>query len=583
MYTAIPAQLQLQLSDAPKKPGVYMFRNSQNELVYIGKAVNLFNRSRSYFANYKRLDPRLQLMVEQAASVEYIEVENEVEALLLEANLIKKYDPRYNILLTDDKSYIWVKVYSQMDFPIVRIVRSKKDDKADYFGPFPAKAPIKRMLKQMRSVFPNRSCDRVIEERPVAELSKALRGMSPEQRQELYTKYTAAASEGNFIYSSDRKPCLYFHLGLCDAPCTGELSKQTYRSNINGLKRFFRSEHQELKDELNKQMQTLAKNQEFEKAAEVRNKLRDLEYLTEFTRISEDVDEHVLAQRKLEAGIAGLAELVDKIAAPEFSAKYDKELPEKKRSANLAQFKMECYDISNIQGTNAVAAMTVSVGGKLRKDLYRKFKIQSKDTPDDFAMLQETLERRLRYLLPNAINNSDDVTEDSVEKVQSEAADVVKKVDESFAVAPDLIVIDGGKGQLSSVVEILKPYEEKLGYKIPVIGLAKKHEEVFVPEEESQGKSSFRLIKLSRRSNSLRLLQAVRDEAHRFGIGYHRLLRSKGMIYSELDLIPGVGNVTKKRLLLAFGSVAGIKKAKIEEIESVVKNRATAAKIKKFL
>jgi len=489
-------------------------------------------------------------MVEGASQVQYVEVANEVEALLLETNLIKKYQPRYNILMTDDKSYIWVKIHSEMEFPIVKIVRSKKDDKADYFGPYPAVMPVKRLLKNVRKIFPYRTCNREIKEITIN------------------AETTAAQTS---VYSSDMKPCLYYHLGLCAAPCMAKQPKAEYRAIINNLKRFLRSEHDELKTDLKQQMQQAAGLRNYEKAAEIRDQLKDIEYLTQYSRIDEQVDEVRLEEKILEQKYKGLDELTKRLQ--NFSLYFPRLEERKLNQANTttavvektgeaetqldwANFKIECYDISNIQGSNAVAAMVVAVGGKAQTQLYRKFKIKSKSSPDDFAMLQETMQRRFKYLL----------------------ADFADSLDPSFSIAPDLLVIDGGKGQLSSVLEILEPLWKQLGHRIPCIGLAKRQEEVVVKVA-----SGFQIVKFSKRSNALHILQGVRDEAHRFGLGYHRKLRSKGMVYSELDLIPGVGDITKKRLIMAFGSVAGIRKAKLVDIESVVKNRNTALKLKKLL
>lgn len=530
MYENIPPAIATQLAQAPKKPGVYIFRDQADEVIYVGKAVNLLNRSRSYFINYQRLDPRIQLMVDAARTLEYLVVDSEVEALILETNLIKKYLPKYNVMGTDDKNYLWVKIHSAKDFPIVQFVREKKEDGADYFGPFPDKAPVKRMLKHLRRIFHYRTCTRIIEERE-------LRGGQ------------------KIIYSSDPKPCLYFHLGLCSAPCTTTISKVDYRQDINNLKRFFRSEQAELKKQFEQEMKELAQQQKFEQAAAVRDQLKDLEYLTKYTFVKDNFDDELLKQQKEEVAISGVKELVTRLETAGLVINTSTE-PE--------QFRIECYDISNIQGTNATSAMVVAIGGKPVSLLYRKFKIRSKSTPDDFAMLEETLARRLKYLVPSL-------------------AAKLKKQDESFIQMPQLLVIDGGKGQLSSVLQVLNQYEAKYQLSLPAIGLAKKQEEIVIPQYDGEGKLSFRLLKINRRSPALKILQQIRDEAHRFGLGYHRLLRSKGMAYSQLDLIPGVGEVTRKRLILAFGSIAGVKKAKLEDIVSVVKNRNTAYKIKKLL
>jgi excinuclease ABC subunit C len=521
MYNNISSELLLQLDLAPKKPGVYIFRDSKEEVIYVGKSVNLYNRSRSYFANYKKLDVRLQNMVESAYSVEYLEADNEIEALLLETNLIKKYMPNYNILMTDDKNYMWVKITQYEDYPSVSIVHDKKDAKAEYLGPYPSSGPVRRMLKFLRRVFPY---------------------CTPEQLRKL----NESAAQGKIEYSD--KPCFYHHIGLCRGICVGKETKEEYRARISQLKRFLKSDQEQLKKDLAKQIEDLSEQRKYEIAAVVRDQLRDLNYLTQFKLIDEDVDEDVFRQRKMKRRLEGLEELIQKL-------KLDYPTDE----AFLSQFKIECYDISNIQGTNATAAMVVSVAGLPKKNLYRKFKIKLKETPDDFAMMREALGRRLKYL---------------------QSGYKVKKLDESFEYAPQLIVVDGGKGQLSAALQVYSEFAQKIPVEIPFVGLAKREEEVFqfMPE-----KQEFRLIKLSRRSAALKILQNLRDEAHRFGLGYHRLLRSKGMFVSELDLIPGVGDTTKKALILAFGSVSGIRKAKLDELIAVVKNRKTAEKIKKLL
>jgi excinuclease ABC subunit C len=415
--------------------------------------------------------------------------------------------------MTDDKNYIWIKVLKQLDFPTIKIVREKQEKSADYFGPFPNTAPIRRMLKRIRKVFPYRSCNRKIEK-----------------------------NEDGSIESSNTKPCLYFHIGLCTAPCSEKQSKQDYRDQVNQVKQFFRSEHSDIKKDLEKKMKHFSKEKNYEKAAEYRDKLYDLKYLTQYSKISKDIDDETIKLQKKELAQQGLKNLIERL---------DLE-PEE-------NFRIECYDISNIQGSNATGSMVVWQGSKMQKNLYRKFKIKIKETPDDFAMMQEVLQRRLKYLLKNA-----------------------KKQEESFSQKPNLIVVDGGKGQLSSALEIIKKFEPSIDYKIPCIGLAKREEEVFVIDENNPEKT-FRKIKFTKRDPALKILQNLRDEAHRFGIGYHKLLRSKGMVYSELDLIPGVGEVTKKKLILAFGSVDGIRKASLEDINSVIRNRSTAKKIKKLL
>ncbi|MFW5703165.1 MAG: excinuclease ABC subunit UvrC, partial [Candidatus Dojkabacteria bacterium] len=513
----------------PQKPGVYIWKDAAGEVLYVGKAVNIKNRVSSYFANFKNLPTRLKRMVVAAEKIETHTVDTEIEALLLETNLIKKYKPTYNVDLKDDKNYIWVKIHNYMDFPRVEVVREKKNDKAEYFGPYPDTGPVRRMLKWLRRIFKYRVDKKQVEEKVV--------------------------DGKKVVVARDPKPDLEYHIGLSSGASAGLQTKEEYRKQITGLKRFLNSEHKILKEELKRKMNKLSKEKKFEQAAQLRDQLRDLEYITRTSIIDESVDEDVLKERKESFAVQGVRDLVEKLEIPGLNIA---------SSEGVEEFRIECYDVSNIQGTNATSAMVVAIGGKAAPKQYRKFKIKTKNTPDDFAMMKETLSRRLMYL-------------------EKEGG---KKEDESFSQMPDLIVIDGGKGQLSSVWKIMQGYKE-LGIDIPTIGLAKKHEEVWVPEQvmSSSGKDKleFRLVRFRRKSPALRLLQLVRDEAHRFGLGYHRKLRSKGMTYSELDLIPGVGEVTKKRLFQAFGSVAGVKKASLEDIETVVKNKTTAFKIKKIL
>lgn len=526
MYESNSEQLRAQLAAAPKQPGVYHFRDADGVTLYIGKAVNLFNRSRSYFLNYRKLDPRLQLMVEAADSVEYVTVENELEALLLEANLIKKYEPRYNVRMTDDKTYIWVKVFTQMDYPTVRIVRKRLSDGADYFGPYPETTPVRRMLRNLRKLFPYRTCDGKL-----------------------------ILLEDGSVSPTENKPCFYYHLGLCSGACIGKQSREDYRKIINALKQFLRSEHKDLKQQLRGQMEAFSEARQYEDAALVRDQLRDLEYISQPSRIDDQMDEIELKQ--LEGNAVQL--LVKELTQLGFNFGTPEELASEEYAQ---QFKAECYDISNIQGTNAVAAMTVAVGGKLQRQLYRKFKIKTKDTPDDFAMLQETLTRRFSHFLDS---------------------EKLAKPDESFNQLPQLLVIDGGKGQLSAVMQILAELWPQLPLpagmtEIPVIGLAKKLEEIIYLRN-----GEFGSLKLRRRSPALKMLQRLRDEAHRFGITYHRKLRQHGMTASALDEIVGVGEVTKKRLIQAFGSSAGVKRAGIAEIRAIVRNKKLADQIKAAL
>jgi len=503
----LKATLMNKINSSPLKPGCYLFKTNKGKLLYIGKAINIRNRVKSYFTNYKRLDPKNRMVVDQIQDVEFITTDTELEALILETNLIKKYKPKYNKMMKDDKNYAWLMITKGEDFPRLEIVRERKIKNADYLGPYADLRPIRRALKRLRKIFPYRTCKR--------------------------TMYFHTDKSGKKkFYSSDPKPCLYLHLGLCDAPCDGSVSKAIYRKNINNIKRFFRSKKFAIIEDLTKEMKRLALEKKFEQASVIRDKLTDLTYIAERIRVERDMDEKSWIIKRNESVKMGLSRLIKQLRIDGLRIKDD--------------FRIECYDISNIQGKSATGSMVVFTNGKGDKSQYRKFRIKFKEEPDDFFMLQEVLSRRFR---PN-------------------------KKDRSFAHLPDLLIVDGGKGQLSSVASILVDKNVS----IPTIGLAKKQEEIFkiVGDE-------FRTVRLRKGSEELFLIQRIRDEAHRFAIRYHRTLRSKKQLRSVLDTIPGVGDVVKKRLLKAFGSERGIKKASSEQLQSVVKNKKTVENIKKLL
>lgn len=496
----------------PTDPGCYIYRDQSGQVIYVGKAKNLRKRVSSYFSK-EHSDQHIANLVNEIFDIEHIITDSELEAFILESNLIKKYQPYFNRDLKDDKNYIWIMLDKREDFPQLRIVRSKPKKNADYLGPYHYTMPVKRILKRIRKIYPYRSCNRKIVE--------------------------TTNSEGiTTIKSSDPKPCLYYHLGLCQAPCAGLVSKSQYRKNIKGIKTFFDKGHNELVEELKIQMAKYSVKQEYEKASEVRNKIMDLEYIKQRVSIeSVDVDEIGFKNEKNESSKRGLEEILQKLDYFEFP--------------NKSEFKIECFDISNIQGTNAVGSMVVFVDGKSNKDLYRKFKIKTKTTPDDFAMMREVLTRRFRSK---------------------------RKDDKSFGIYPDLVIVDGGKGQLSAVYKVLL----SLNLDIPVIGLAKKHEEIFLIKE-NEGELKFLKRTLKYRSDGYFLIQRIRDESHRFAINYHRKLRSMGQTTSTLDDVPGIGELTKKRLLQAFGSLEGIKKASKEDLQSIVKNETSVNNLIKVL
>lgn len=496
------------IKTAPVLPGCYIFKDSKGKVLYIGKAVNIRNRVNSYFTKYDQIDPKITIMIDLIRDVGFVTTDSELEALILETNLIKKYKPKYNRMMKDDKNYAWLMITKGEDFPRLQFVREQKVKRHDYFGPYINLQAIKRALKRLRVIFPYASCNRKI--------------------------YFYQDKAGKLqLYSSDKKPCLYYHLNLCNAPCAGFTTQEEYRGNINNIKRFFRSKKFEIIDELTSQMNNKAKSKKFEKAAEIRDKLEDLKYIAQRIRIEKDMDEKLWREKKEESRITGLKNLTNKLKMKNLELK-----------KNL---RIECFDISNISGKCATGSMVVFTDGKPDKSNYRKFKIKTKDEADDYEMLKEVFARRFKNK---------------------------KGKDSNFSNIPDLIIVDGGKGQLSSVLKILTEYK----LKIPTIGLAKKEEEIFKFE-----KGKFKKIKLRNSSLELFLIQKIRDEAHRFAIKYHKILRSKKQVKSVLDDVPGVGEVVRKRLLKAFGSSEGIKKASIDELQAIVKNKRTVENLKKLL
>jgi excinuclease ABC subunit C len=500
MYSS---NLSEKVKSAPLSPGCYIWKGSDGGVLYVGKAVNIRARASSYLNNYDRLDPKIRAMIDHAVDVEFYEVDSEVEALILETNLIKKYKPKYNRLMKDDKNYVWLKIDWYRKYPKLEIVREQLDKKAEYYGPYPVKFPVTKVLIALRKLYPY--CD------------------------------TPPHDDDKFL----TKPCFNYHIGLCSGICAGKVSRLNHRKNINGIRNFFRGRKDKEVNQLKKKMLNLSQKHEFEKAAEIRDRLKDLEYVTQRIRITKEMDELLLTQEKIDFGTASQLELFKYLKKYRDFDKLD-----------LGTTRIECFDISNIQGTNPTASMVVFVGGKMSKSNYKKFKIKSKQTPDDFAMMKEALGRRL------------------------------KRIGQAGWEKPDLIIIDGGKGQLSSAYRTLVEYE--LDRKIAIVGLAKREEEIFYISD-SLNDIVFEKIVLPRKSGSLYLIQRIRDEAHRFAIGYHRKLRSKGQVYSQIDDIPGVGKIVKKRLFDAFGSMANMSKKSFEELNSVIRNKKTAEAIFKII
>lgn len=501
------------LPTLPTLPGSYIFKDKSGNVLYVGKAKNLRNRVTSYLQNYHRLTARLQIMIDLAETVETYPVDSEVEALILEASLIKKYKPKYNILLKDDKSYSWIKI-TKDPYPIVYRTRDTKDENAIYFGPFPNTQVRDQILDFLRKQFPYRTC------------SYNITDEENEERAE-------RRKNGEIVKS---RLCTYYHIGRCPGPCEGLISREDYIENINSIKKFLQNKRNTLILELEEKMKFFARNLEYEKAAKIKSQIEELKYLSKKLTITYGDDEDDVNRLAYQRAMKGLEVLIKDLKVGEYklfnknaSKLFNKPLDEIKqlRSEFLDKFRIECFDISNISGTNPVGAMVVFEGGIPKKDHYRKFKINVKNTPDDFAMMREMLMRRFMYLKPkNELENLDQHNAQILQKINISAENLFdaqkitrKKEDESFSSIPDLIIVDGGKGQLKVAVEVL--HDLKLD-NLFVCALAKRREEIFVPNEKNSHL-------YDEKKETLFLLQRIRDEAHRFGITFHRDRRSKAL------------------------------------------------------
>lgn len=471
--------VQEKLKTLPKEPGVYLYRNKSGRIIYVGKAVNLKNRVSSYFIGEH--DIKTEELVRNIADFEWIITGSEIEALILEAELIKRYKPKFNIDLKDDKNYCYIKITKE-DYPRISVVRQVVDDKAEYLGPFVDAAVVRSALKYLRKIFPYCTCS-----------------LSPDNI------------------------CLYYHLGLCRGHGAKYISPKDYQANIRGLVSFLSGKKEEIIKDITKQMKAYSKAREYEKAAEMRNRLQALERIR---------FEHVIEEKRelqLDKALVGLQKALDLPKIPE---------------------RIECYDISNIFGRAAVGSMVVFENGIPAKNDYRRFEIKTVKRIDDFAMHQEVARRRFGRLITQ---NKNDV---------------------SFSKIPDLVIIDGGKGQLSSVLEVVKP----LNLPTRFVGLAKRFDEIVTMD----GAGNFGNVILEANSESFFLVQRIRDEAHRFAITYHRNLRSKELTNSTLDSIAGVGPKTKKKLITKFGSIEKIKAAEVTELVKIVGEKL-AEKLKENL
>jgi excinuclease ABC subunit C len=586
----------------PTKPGIYQYFNSSDKIIYVGKAKNLRNRVKSYFQQGRYLDAKTKVLLTHISHFEYIIVDSETEALLLEDNLIKKHRPKYNILLKDSKTYPFIRITNET-YPRVFQTRTVIRDGSKYFGPYTDVRQVRNMLSIVRNLFLIRSCDLAI---------------TP-----------------NTIAGKKHRTCLDYHIKKCEGPCEGLVSIKEYSDNIHQTQQILQGKTREVEKILENQMNELSESMEFEKAAVIRNKYLLLkEYTSKQKIISADIiDRDVFGIAKIdetacslvlkirEGKLIGKRHFIIKNASdlnyesilqrtmekwylesdfvpyeillpcetddfeyiadwltklrtksidfqiPKIGDKrkiiemansnaeylireYNLELEKRDQVVPRAVLSLqrdlrlskppriiECFDNSHLQGTDLVSSMVYFEDGKPKKSEYRKFKNRTVLQNDDFAAMREAVERRYSRLLAE---NSQ---------------------------LPDLIIVDGGKGQLSSAYSIL----QKLGIenKVAVIGLAKRLEEVFVP-------SNSEAIQLPRTSSSLKLLQSLRDEAHRFAITYHRQLRSKRTIKSDLIEVKGIGKKTSDDLLRQFGSVENVKLRTDEELGTILNKKQLA-------
>ncbi len=620
MSQPISDALQARLDSLPLNPGVYIYRDGRAQVIYVGKAKNLRARVRSYFQNAAQHTVKTRRLVADIVDLEWIIVPTEVDALVLENTLIKRYQPRYNVLLKDDKTYPYIKIHWQDDFPKVSVTRRVVKDGAGYYGPYTSAFTVRQTLDSLRRVFPYLTCNRE-------------------------------------ITGQDPRACLYYDIKLCVAPCIGVVDRDEYRAVMQGLADFLEGRSDEAIAALDARMRKAAQGLNFERAAMYRDQIKLAQRLVEQQQVISGylVDQDVLAFASDENGdetafqvflvrrgkligresfvlphtrdedraelLAAFVsqfydqvtlippeivlplppadadviaqwltdkrrahvqegedpavrliqpadeETVKALALAESNAfealrtlRAVREADKSKQVLALQELqnalgletppgRIECYDISTLQGTNTVGSMVVFAEGTPRKSDYRRFKIRGRGgqgEPDDFASMREMLRRRFRR---------------AVEPQDGDPGAKARHSSAAWAVLPDLVIVDGGKGQLGVAVEVLKEFD--LLDQVPVVGLAKQREELFLPGRRTS-------ILLPRDSEGLFLVQRIRDEAHRTAITYHRNQRSKQGLASTLENAPGIGPKRRQALLKAFnGDVAAIKAASVEELAAV--------------
>ncbi len=652
-------KIQSVLNSLPHKPGIYLMKDAQGNILYVGKAISLYNRVRSYFQESTDLSPKNRSMVAKVDDIEFLVVKNEVEALVLESNYIKQYRPRYNVLMRDDKSYPYIKVSLTEDFPRVYRVRSFQRDGNRYFGPYTNSGAVDATLDLLNKLFAFRTCryDASTWAPPVN------KEPPPGWKQKLLPR-----------------PCTQYYIHRCIAPCVAYASREEYDTVIKQVILFLEGKHDEVVKSLQEKMHEAAENLNFEEAARIRDRIQAVERVLEKQRIistegqddqdviafasSEDEtcvmtfffrngkligreffilqgtrdsspgevmtsflqqfyessphippeivieaepDDRAVIQAWLREKRKGavtittpkrgeklrLIEMVKQNAQEVLeqqrikwltdSQKTQLALEELQEALNLAAppQRIECYDISNTQGTNSVGAMVVFEAGRPKPSEYRRFKIKSVEGPNDFASHQEVLRRRFRHAGMQSTTRNEDsadlegqfiaTSEDGTGETGAPVSPGAK-FQHDWAM-PDLIIIDGGKGQLSAAMEVL----QELHIDIPTVGLAKENEEIFIPGSPDP-------IILPRSSQALYLVQRIRDEAHRFGITYHRKLRSDRTFKSVLDEIPSIGPKRKQALMKHYGSVRAMSAASVEDLAALDgMTRDAAEKVKEYI
>ncbi len=588
-------QIDEELKKLPAKPGVYLMHDEKDEIIYVGKAISLKNRVRQYFQASRNKGAKIEQMVTHIRRFEYIVTDSELEALVLECNLIKEHRPKYNTMLMDDKGYPFIKVTVNEAYPRVMLARKLEKDKGKYFGPYTSVTAVRDTIDLIRKLYCIRSCNR---------------NLPKDTKKE--------------------RPCLNYHIKQCHAPCQGYISEEAYRKNIDEALRFLNGHYDSILKELEERMQEASSNMEFEKAIEIRELIhsvkqiaqkqnitdsrgedRDVlavekdaedavvqvffirggrligrdhfflhdvadesksDILTSFIKqfyagapyipaelmLQEELEEQEILEQWLKARLrvpkkgekVKLVELARKNAALVLST--DKERLKREEGRTIGAVKeiekllglsnlvrMEAFDISNTSGFASVGSMVVYEKGKPKRNDYRKFKIKSVQGPDDYASMEEVLMRRFLHGME--------------ERRRLEET-------ESFAAFPDLILMDGGKGQVNIALEVLK----KLGLQIPVCGMMKddfhRTRGLYFNNQE---------LPIERTSEGFKLITRIQDEAHRFAIEFHRKLRGKGQVHSILDEIEGIGPTRRKSLMKHFGSIEEMKQASIDELAAL--------------